>query len=164
MPSKPESVDCDGPMWPLPAAQVVCVGACAAVLWLLIRGVATPGNELLLVLPVVATGLVLVEAGDPRAVLGAVRASVWLVVAFLACTLPWYAALSAVAGWQVTFDAIFVAGARTAWAFWSRSFGIRSLAAVPFSRSSVLEGDLRFLIDLQYKRRPVSNSAERRTT
>jgi hypothetical protein len=47
-----------------------------------------------------------------------VTANAWIVLTFLVCTLPWYLALSAVAGWQLTFDSVFVAGARTAWAFY----------------------------------------------
>lgn len=99
--------------------QVAFVLAGGAALWLVVRGAATPGNQLLLVLPVLVAGLLLVER-DLRLndVLAAVRANLWVVLSFVVATLPWYVALSLVAGWQTTFDSVFVAGARTAWAFY----------------------------------------------
>ncbi|HYY90179.1 MAG TPA: glycosyltransferase family 39 protein, partial [Chloroflexota bacterium] len=97
----------------VPAGFVV---GCVLALWLLIRETATPGNQLVLVAPVLIAGLLLVHGSV--AVAPALRASTVVLAGFVAVTLPWYVALSLVAGWQATFDAVFLAGARAAWAFY----------------------------------------------
>jgi Dolichyl-phosphate-mannose-protein mannosyltransferase len=103
-------------------AQLAFVAVCALALFLVIGGVATPGNVVLLVAPVLIAGALLVFSAAPKPSggrFGDLVTAVRLIgLSFLVCTLPWYLALSAAAGWQLTFDSVFLAGARTAWAFY----------------------------------------------
>ena len=109
------------PSWALPLLQAVLVLLAAAAFWVLIRPVATPGNVLLLVGSMLLAGLALVEPAAPadlaHLAVQATRRCLWLIGAFLLATLPWYVALSIAAGWDLTFQSIFVNGARTAAAF-----------------------------------------------
>lgn len=102
-----------------PALRALSLTAIVFVFWLLLRGAARPGNQVLFLGSLAAAGL---ASFPPRAsfrVRGPLRSILLLAAGFLAPTLPWYAALSSVAGWQTTFDAVFLQGARTAEAFYA---------------------------------------------
>lgn len=110
-----------GAPW-LAGLQYGAVLAVSTAVWLLVRGVTSPGNQALLVGTMVLAGLAAVERRCGPVDLPTVARQTahrwgWLVGTFLLATALWYVPLSIAAGWGLTFDTIFRAGARTAAAF-----------------------------------------------
>lgn len=107
--------------FPTALVHALVVAVVAGAVWLLIRAAATPGNQVLLAGGVVVVAASLAEWRGSTTlahVVGAARPYVWLLLAFVLATVPWYAALSLAAGPGLTFDTIFRQGARTAFAFY----------------------------------------------
>lgn len=107
--------------WTVPAVQALFVVAVGVAFYGLMGSVTNAGTLLALVGTIVLAGLALVErpAHDDLATLarGVLAVGVRIGIAFLAATLLWYVPISLAAGWEVTFDSVFRAGARTAQAF-----------------------------------------------
>lgn len=104
----------------LSGLQAGYVLACLAAFWLLVRGVATPGNQVLLLSSLALAGLATTERPsgpvEAHVVWEVVRRGAVVAIAFVLATLPWYVAVSSAAGWGLTFDTIFRSGARNAYA------------------------------------------------
>jgi hypothetical protein len=102
----------------LVALQAALLLALVGAFGMLLLRAATPPNTGLFLASLAASGTLLIQDSGTAAegVLArrALRRLAILVGVFVLATTPWYIALSAVAGWGLTFDTIFLSGARAA--------------------------------------------------